>query len=254
MAGQSHLDPSPFFLDGGATGALLIHGFTGSPPEMRLVGDYLHERGFTISAPLLPGHGTCVEDMNLCRWRDWTDHAEGALRDLQDRCERVFVGGLSMGTLLSVYLAAYHPEVSGAVLYAPAVKVESRLIYLTPVLKHVLPVWSKSGKSDEGEPEEQLHYWSYEAYPVRAAHEVLKLVYRVRRLLPQVTCPALVFHAAHDKYVRAEGAQYTYDRIGSADKELVRLAHSGHALTVDVEWETVAERTYAFLRRVSAAR
>ena len=79
-------------------------------------------------------------------------------------------------------------------------------------------------------------------------------IHRVRRLLPQVTCPALVFHAAHDKYVRAEGAQYTYDRIGSADKELVRLAHSGHALTVDVEWETVAERTYAFLRRVCEGR
>ncbi len=116
MTRHSHLDPSPFFLEGGSIGVLLIHGFTGSPPEMRLVGDYLHQRGFTVSGPLLPGHGTTVEDMNRCQWTDWTNHVEKALADLQARCETVFVGGLSMGSLLTLYLAAHHPELHGAIL------------------------------------------------------------------------------------------------------------------------------------------
>jgi carboxylesterase len=156
-----------------------------------------------------------------------------------------------MGSLLSIYLAANHPEVAGVVLYAPPIKVKNRLIYLTPVAKHVIPIWSKSGNTNGHEPEKQLHFWSYDAYPVWAAHEVLRLMWRVRRLLPQVCCPALIFHAARDSYVRAESAQYVCDRIGSVDKELVTLPNSGHALTVDVEWEAVAERTYDFFCRVS---
>jgi carboxylesterase len=110
---------------------LLVHGFTGSPPEMRLVGDYLHQRGLTVSGPLLPGHGTTVEEMNRCRWTDWTDHVEGALANLQARCETVFAGGLSMGSLLTLYLAAHPPDLPGAILYSPAVVVADRLIYLT---------------------------------------------------------------------------------------------------------------------------
>ena len=251
MARQSHLDPSPFFLEGGPAGVLLIHGFTGSPPEMRLIGDFLNQRGYTVSAPLLPGHGTSLEDMNRRTWREWADHVEGALTDLQACCERVFVGGLSMGTLLSLNLAAQHPEVLGAVLYAPAAKVDNRLIYLTPVMKYVLPVWRASGESDLVDPEAESRFWSYEAYPVRAAHELLKLIYRVRRLLPQVTCPVLVFHAARDKHIRHEGAQYVYDHVGSEDKELIILHNSGHALTVDMEWEIAAQKTYEFLRRLS---
>ena len=89
---------------------LLIHGFTGAPPEMRLVADYLNQRGVTISAPLLPGHGTTVQDMNRCRWTDWTDHVQQALSDLQKRCQTAFVGGLSMGSLLALFLAADRPE------------------------------------------------------------------------------------------------------------------------------------------------
>jgi carboxylesterase len=249
MARQPHLDPSPFFLEGGPNGVLLIHAFTGSPPEMRLIGDYLYARGYTVSGPLLPGHGTVVEDLNRCTWRDLAGHVEGSYQDLQAHCDRVFVGGLSLGTLLSLYLAAQHPGIPAVALYAPAAKVDNRLIYLSPVLKYVLPVLRKEEESDLGDPAAAALFWSYEAYPVRAAHEALKLIYRVRRLLPRVTCPALIVHAARDKQIGDEGARYVYDRIGSRDKELLVLANSGHALTVDQEWETVAQRTHGFFEQ-----
>jgi carboxylesterase len=162
----------------------------------------------------------------------------------------VFAGGLSMGTLLTLNLAANHPEIPGVVLYAPAARVDNRLLYLTPVLKHVLPVWQKSGENDLGDPQAKALFWSYSAYPVRAAHELLKLIRRVRRILPKVRCPALVFHAARDMHINDEGTRYVYDRIGSQDKELVVLANSGHALTVDQEWETAAKKTAEFLERL----
>ena len=253
MTRKPDLDTSPFFLKGvetpHPTGVLLIHGFTGSPPEMRLMGGYLHQRGLTVSGPLLPGHGTSVEDMNRCRWTDWTDHVEEALADLQSRCKRVFVAGLSMGSLLTLYLADLRPELSGAILYSPAVIVADHFIHLTPVIKYLLPKRPKSGKSDLTDPQADLHLWSYEENPLYAAHELLKLIHRVRQILPRVTCPLLIIHSTRDKTIHPDSAQYTYEQAGSTDKELVTLHDSGHCLTVDSEWEEVAKKTYDFIEK-----
>ena len=248
MTRHEHLDPSPFFLEGGPAGVLLIHGFTGSPPEMRLVGNYLHQRGFTVSGPLLPGHGTTVEDMNRCRWTDWVAQAEAALGDLRGRCETTFVGGLSMGSILTLYLAAQHPELAGIITYSPAVWPADRLLYMTPVLKYAVPRKAKSGASDLVDPAADLRLWSYDENPCFAAHELLKMLRHVRRRLPQVTCPVLIMHSTGDRSIHPESARRTYEQVGAADKELVTLHNSGHCITVDSEWEAVAEKTHEFIR------
>ena len=255
MTRQPHPDPSPFFLKGGPLGVLLIHGFTGSPPEMRLIGDYLHARGCTVSAPLLPGHGTTEQDMNRHKWVDWTAHVETALSDLESQCQTVFVGGLSMGALLTLHLAARHPDLSGAVLYSPAVKIASRLIYLSPLLKHVVASRPKSGDSDLTDPQAELRLWSYERNPTHAAHELLKLNARVRRGLPQVKCPLLIVQSTRDRTIKPDSARFTYEHVGTPvkDRELFTLHNSGHCLTVDSEWEFVAQRTHEFLIAHSSA-
>lgn len=243
------LDLSPFFLDGGPTGVLLIHGFTGSPPEMRLIGEYLHQRGFTVSGPCLPGHASRLDDLNRCRWQDWADHVESALADLQSRCRPVFVGGLSMGALLTLYLSARHPDVAGAVVYSPATLVADRRSVLAPVLKYLLRQVPK-GEDDLHDPEARSRIWSYDAWPGAGVHELMKLTRQVRRLLPQVVCPLLVVYSTADQTIHPNSAPFTYERVGSRDKELVTLHHSGHVLTVDGEWEAVAEKTHQFLARL----
>jgi len=248
MTQHAHLDPSAFFLPGGPTGVLLIHGFTGSPPEVRLVGDYLHQRGYTVSGPLLPGHGTNVDDMNRRQWTEWTGCVEKALADLQSRCETVFVGGLSMGSILTLYLAAHHPELPGIVVYSPAMWPANRLVYLTPIVKYLIPKQQQSSLKDLTDPEADSRLWSYEENPVFAAHELLKLVRQVRRALPRVAQPLLVIYSTLDSAIHPDSARRTYERAGSADKELVTLYNSGHCLTVDSEWESVAEKTYEFIQ------
>jgi carboxylesterase len=250
MTHHTQLDPSAFYLEGGPVGVLLIHGFTGSPPEMRLVGDYLNQRGLTVCGPLLPGHGTTAEDLNRCQWTDWTAQTERDLGQLQAVCETVFVGGLSMGALLTLYLAARHPELSGAIVYAPATMVANRLIYLTPILKYLRREVPKSGEGDSDltDAEAEGRLWSYDTHPSFATHELLKLSRQVQRLLPQVTCPLLVIHSTLDRTIHPSSAPLTYDRAASTDKELVTLHNSGHCLTVDSEWESVAEKTYQFIQ------
>jgi carboxylesterase len=212
------------------------------------VGGYLHQRGYTIAGPLLPGHGTSVDDMNRCKWTDWTSYVEKSLADLQARCETVFVGGLSMGSVLTLYLAVQHPELDGIITCSPAVWPANRLIYLTPVFKYIISKRPKSEESDLTDPEADLRLWSYEEDPIFAAHELLKLIRRVRRLLPQVTCPLLVIHSTLDQDIHPKSALFTYERVGSADKELVTLRNSGHCITVDSEWKFVAEKTYEFIQ------
>jgi carboxylesterase len=247
MVENPHLNPDSFFLAGGRVGVLLIHGFTGSPPEMRLVGDYLHQRGLTVSGPRLPGHGARLENMNRYRWADWTDHTALALANLQDRCETVFVAGLSMGALLALYLAVHHPQIAGVMLYAPAIFVRNPLSLLIPLAKYVVSHVPKSKHSGYHDPGAQSRVWSYDSYPLPAAHELLKLTSNVKRLLPQVTHPLLIIYSSDDETVHPDGAQFVYERVGSTDKDLLALHDSGHVITVDAEWQQVAEKTYCFI-------
>jgi carboxylesterase len=248
MTRHSHLDPSAFFLEGGPVGILLIHGFTGSPPEMRRIGGYLHQRGLTVSAPLLPGHGTNVDDMNRSKWTEWVDCVEGVLAELRARCHTAFVGGLSMGSVLTLYLAARHADLPGVILYSPATWIADRRLYLTPVVKYLMPKTAKLPDTDLTDPEADRWFWCYEETPTVAAHEFLKLMRRVRRALPQVTCPILLIHSTLDRSIDANSARLTYERVGSQDKELVTLHNSGHCITVDSEWESVAAKTHEFIQ------
>lgn len=251
MTRRPHLDPSSFDLPGGPLGVLLIHGYTGSPPEMRLLGEYLHSRGMTVSAPLLPGHGTSVDDMNRSRWRDWTRCVEQALADLRSRCELVFVGGLSMGTLLTLYLAEQHADLPGAMLYSPALKVAERRLALAPLAKYFVRSLPKGANADQDltSPTAAQHLWSYEENPIAAAAELLALRRQVQRRLQAVACPLLIVHSTLDPAIRPDSAQAVYDGVSTpaAHKMLLTLHNSGHVLLVDSEWEFVAEQTARFI-------
>jgi carboxylesterase len=214
MPYRTDLDPSPFLLEGGSVGVLLIHGFTGSPPEMRLVGDYLNQRG---------------------------------LAELQDRCHTVFVGGLSLGAALTLYLAAHHDDLAGALTYAPPVQITDWRVHLLPIARYLIRGFPK-GEEFFADPVAESRLWSYDEYPAAAASEVLiKLNAEVIRLLPRVSCPLLIVYSTKDPSVGEKGIQLIYDQVSSTDKELVTLHESGHVLTVDSEWEVVAEKSYQFI-------
>lgn len=229
-------------------GILLIHGFTGSPAEMRLVGDYLHERGVTVSAPLLPGHGTTARELNACTWQEWTAAVAGAAEELKGRCDMVFVAGLSLGSLLALHRAATDRDVAGVMLYSPAIRLADRRRHLIPFFKRLVPLLPKP-PDDFADPVAASRLWSYPEYPTIAAHEVMKLIGQVRRRLPEVTQPLLIIHSTADRTIHPAGARYVQDHAGSADKTLVTLHACGHAITVDAEWRTVAEHTWQFVER-----
>ena len=116
----------PFDLVGDGTGVVCVHGFTGTPYELRYLGEQVASAGFAAVGPLLPGHGTTVEDMLDTSWADWSAAAERAYTDLASRCDKVVVAGLSMGGTLTCWLAIRYPEIAGIVVKIASDHIELR--------------------------------------------------------------------------------------------------------------------------------
>jgi len=249
MPQPDYLDPSAYTGGGGPVGLLLIHGFTGSVAETRPMGEYLVDRGLTISCPLLPGHGTRPQDLTRIRWQAWTGAVEIALDDLQSRCEEVFVGGLSMGALLTLWLGAKRPEVAGLIPMAPMVKVRNRLMPLALGLRHLFDYspFGPVGDDDLHDPEASRRIWCYDQVPLWGAGELYLFAREVRQLLPTIRQPILVFQGLRDAQVQPEAAQEVIEVVASTDKTLVWLEYSGHNLLVDGERESVWARSYDWM-------
>jgi carboxylesterase len=244
MPQPPHLDPKGFRFDGGKTGVLLIHGFTGAPPEVRPMGESLHKAGYTVYGPCLPGHGTTVEDLNQRTWTEIVDAARAELEELKKHCDTVFVGGLSMGGLLTLRLGETADGIAGLIPMAAATVVNNPLRHFLPIARLVKRAWTKTG-----DPAEDLvdasqidQLWCYDAFPVTAAYQLMKLLKHVRKDIGTIRQPILIFQGTQDQQVPVKAAHFIHDNVASADKELVLLEQSGHCLTVDAEREAVWQR------------
>jgi carboxylesterase len=249
MPQPANISPSAYAADRGQIGALIIHGYGGSAAETRPMGQYLAERGVTVRCPLLAGHGTSPEDLRGIRWQDWADQVQTAFEELQARCDRLFVAGLSMGSLLSLWLAINHPEIAGLVIMAPAVAVKNRFLWLTPILRYLISTAPPGLLEEEalGDPEAIHRLWCYDEQSVWGAGELYFLQRWVRKNLAAIQHPLLIYQGRLDNTLAPEAAQIVYDVVSSAQKELVWLERSGHNLLVDGEREAVWAQSYNWM-------
>jgi carboxylesterase len=239
----------PYAADGGPTGILLLHGFTGSPKSMKPWGERMAAEGHSVRVPRLPGHGTRWQDMNLTRWEDWYAEADRAFLELQKSCERVFVFGLSMGGSLTLRLAEQHGDaIRGIVLVNPAVHSERPDRFLLPVLQVFVPAFPgisndiKKPGQDEG---------AYDKIPLKAAHSLTALWKLVKQDLPRVQQPLLLFRSEVDHVVEASNSRYILDHVSSTDKTEVVLKDSFHVATLDNDAEAIVDGSIDFVRRLS---
>jgi carboxylesterase len=121
-------------------------------------------------------------------------------------------------------------------------------VVLVPFLKYFIPILPKE-EDGVTDPYILSHNWSYDSLPLYAAHEVIRLSRQVRRSLPQIDCPVLVVQGALDPAIEPECAQIVNSGVSSQDKTVLILNNSGHLVTIDIEWELVAETTYQFIQK-----
>ncbi|MEU2153726.1 alpha/beta fold hydrolase [Streptomyces sp. NPDC019396] len=239
----------PYRHEGGEVGVLLCHGFTGSPQSLRPWAEYLAERGLTVSLPLLPGHGTSWQDMQLTGWQDWYAEVDRELRALTERCSQVFVCGLSMGGALTLRLAARHGDaISGIVLVNPANKMHGLAAKALPVARHLVP--STKGIASDismGGSEEV----GYDRVPLHAAHSLRNFLKLVDGELPQVTQPMVLLHSPQDHVVPPVDSARILSRVSSQDVKEILLEQSYHVATLDHDAELIFEESYAFIGRLA---
>jgi carboxylesterase len=241
----------PYRHDGGETGVLLCHGFTGSPQSLRPWGEYLAAHGLTVSLPLLPGHGTRWQDMQLTGWQDWYAEVDRELLALTGRCSRVFVGGLSMGGTLALRLAQKHgTAISGLMLVNPSVKADSPQLRAVPVIRHFVPsvagIASDIARPGSGE-------LGYDRTPLHAVHSLSKFWGLVRAGLPRVTQPLLLMHSRVDHVVHPSNSEVVLAKVSSTDVTERVLERSYHVATLDHDAEQIFTESYDFVTRLSAA-
>jgi carboxylesterase len=241
-------------LPGGDVGCLLIHGFTGTPYEMRFVGEHLNAAGYTVSGVRLAGHTTRVEDLAQFARGDWYASVNEGFDVLMGRCRQCVVVGLSLGSLLALRLAIDRPEaIGGLVLLSSALvltnpwpaRVGRLLRPLVPWLPHRWQ-YVRKGASDIADEAARAIHPGYRAMPLRGILELVALQREVRQVLPLVQQPALIIHSAQDHTAPLVNMTVLQQSLPSVRRTVV-LERSFHVLTVDAEKDLVAQEIAQFV-------
>jgi carboxylesterase len=239
----------PFAFDRGPIGCVLLHGFTAAPKEMRPLGDYLAARNFTVRGVRYAGHATTPQDLARTTWRDWVGSAEEAIKELRQRCSQVWSIGLSLGGLISLYLAEQR-LVDGVCAIAPALSPPDRRMALARLLTPFRPYFHKD-LADLQDPIALAEHADYELFPTRAVAELNALMRHTSRALHRVDVPLLLIFARHDRVVALNTLDTLWSRVASTDKQQLILERGGHIVTEDYDKEIAFAAIEQVLRQHS---
>ena len=237
--------------DAGPVGALVLHGFCGSPVSVRPWAEHLAADGLSVSVPRLPGHGTRWQDANRTIWQDWFAEAQRSFVELQERCDQVVVLGLSVGGCLALRLAETRGSaVRGVVVVNPSLSTTDRRARFSGIVSKVMP--SAPGIVDDialpGVTE-----GGYDRVPTRAFHSLRALWSLTVTELPRVTQPLLVFTSPQDHVVEPANSDLVLAGVSSRVKEQRLLPRSFHVATLDYDAQAIFEGSLSFVHRLTRA-
>ena len=249
---ERHLINQPFFFEGtNGKGVLLIHGWTSTAYEVRRLGKYLNEQGFTVFGPMLRGHGTKPEDLENVKWQDWLEDLSSSFDQLKNKCGEVYIGGTSIGASLSILLAAEKPETKGIVLMAAPYKIkfEKVLAVIGNIWKLLKPYNNKYYPPTFGSARTITRQISYQRYSIKSAMEVRELLKASRKKLGQIKQPCFLIQSTHDHIVERNSLEKIYNEINSEVKEKKYIKRAYHTFISDIKNEHVFEDIADFLKR-----
>src|SRR5574341_263947 len=244
---------APFYYPGNDIGCLLIHGLTGSPNELRWMGQDLNRRGYTVCGVRLAGHGSHPNDLAEISWREMYLDALAGFQMLRASCRKVFVGGMSTGGAISLIMAASEP-VDGVIAMStpymiPSIARLPAVMYVLGLMgtmipkkrnpvdhdalaAHIIAEQTKRGENPIGRV-------NYPVMPARSVMALGALLTRMRRALPEIRVPVLLAQSKIDPVVPFEHAHLIYDALTSAEKSMLVLTDSRHTISEDHEKDIV---------------
>jgi len=249
------VDPRPFARGAGTRGALVLHGLTGTPHEVRPFAEALAARGFVVRVPMLAGHGD-LATLERTHWQQWYAGAAAALDELRaSGVVRTLVLGFSLGGLLALRLAALRPADVDA-LAALAVPLGLRpwqrhAIGVLARLRGVRPLAGLVGMLPKAGPDVRILREfaaspSLRGMPWPALAQLVALQHEVVNLLPQVRAPLLVLHGRLDHTAPLADSERLVQRVGSTRVERIVLPDSFHQLGLDVDRDAATAAVVRF--------
>ncbi len=239
-----------------APGVLLLHGAGDTPQTLRELGRHLHDRGFAVSAPLLPGHGRSVRDFRRVRATAWHAAALAAYDELHAGRRWTGIVGLSMGGALAAIIASERPQAEALVLLAPYLGLP-RSLRLAAAVWRVANLFSPYFSSEDPRsirnPEAAVHGLAYGVFTPAAARALQQLADAGAAVLPAIRTPTLIVQSRQDNRVAPGVAERAYARLGTADRRLAWVSMGGHVITVDYGKERVFKLTEDWLIAHGAA-
>ncbi len=242
----------PFFFPGGPTGCLLVHGFTGTPKEMRWLGEYLAAQGHTVLGVRLFAHATQPEDMKRARWNDWLTDVEDGWHLLKGSCKQIVVIGLSMGGILSLLFASKHPLAGVVAMSTPHhLPSDLRLNFIKPIslfmpyMKKDEPTWFDQAALEQ--------HACYPVDPTRSYAELRDMLKVMRQNLAYVQSPALLIYSKNDPVVTPgeRHMEKIFQELGSLEKQTLWIEKSGHVVVRDAQRDQVFLAVANFIDRIT---
>ncbi len=242
----------PFYFFGTNNRAiLLIHGWTSTPYEVRRLGKYLNENGYTISAPMLRGHGSVPADLENVYFSDWLLDLEKEYKELKKTHSQVYIAGTSVGANLAMILAKKEKSISGLVLMATPYQIKFEI--LTVNFARVLSFFKKNNKKfyppTFGLSSTITRLISYQTYPIKSALETFEMIKEARKDLEKITQPCFVIQSKSDHVVAKKSLERIFEKVGSNIKQKKYIKRAYHTFISDIKNEHIFEDILDFLNK-----
>jgi carboxylesterase len=264
------IEDRSFTFEGGRTGILLIHGLGGTPIEHRYVAIGLARNGFTVHCPQLAGHCGSYEDLRTTGWRDWYASVEGAHDAMRKSCDVIIAGGLSMGAILALHLAAQRAQsVDGLALFAPTLRLNGwgvpwySIFFSLVTTRWCADMFPFSERDPYGIKDPRIRALVTKAInsgdssqagqltnPGSTMLEMRRLINAVKRELRHIGQPTLILHPREDDRAGLSNAEYLQKRL-TGQVDTCVLDDSYHVITMDRQRDIVVQRTALFAARVT---
>lgn len=203
---------------GAPAGALLIHGFTGSPADMQAVADVVHAHGIDAQVMVLPGMAGEIDRLNQMTATIWRDAVRKRWRVHCSQYAQRILLGYSMGGALAT-LAAIDEPPDLLVLIAPLSRIADRRAVFLPIAKYVMRGIRPYAKLDWNAP--HVHEWFQRTrptmptrdplhqsvltndaiYSARMLDELRRLLAWSRRAMTRVKVPVVIVQGTEDRLV-----------------------------------------------------
>ena len=238
------VQPKPFFFEQGKRAVLLLHGFTGTSADVRMLGRFLEKKGYTSLAPHYKGHGVPPEELIHTGPKQWWDDVLLGYNKLKEAgYDEIAVAGLSLGGVFSLKLG-YNIPLKGIVAMCAPMSMKTTDLMYEGVLKYAIEYKKFEGK-DEVTIADEMKVLRQQEMP--SLKELRELVYDVRNHVDHIYAPLFVVQGSLDNVINPESATVIFDGAESTDKQIEWYEKSGHVITLGPEKEQLHEDIFKFL-------